>query len=73
VADRPLLKSTLVGAGLAGGVVLLVGLFLTATVEGPLRNQLGLALFMAFLAATVGALVGPLFSRERQRRSGKGG
>jgi hypothetical protein len=70
---RPLLRGTLIGAGLAGGVVLLTGLLLTLVVEGPLKGQLGLALFMAFLAATVGGLVGPMFVRGREaprRREG---
>jgi hypothetical protein len=66
MARRPLVKGTLWGAGLAGGIMLLVGLVLTFTTEGPLRNQLGLALFMAFLAATVGGLVGPMVAGRKE-------
>lgn len=70
MAKHSLMKGTLWGAGLAGGLVLLVGLVLTVTIEGPLRNQLGLALFMAFLAGTVGGLVGPMFAGRKKNRSG---
>jgi Mg/Co/Ni transporter MgtE len=66
MAKRALVKGTLWGAGLAGGATLLLGTILTITIEGPLPNQVGLALFMAFLAATVGGLVGPMFARRRE-------
>ena len=70
MAKYSLLKGTLWGAGLAGGLALVVGLILTAAIEGPIRNQLGLALFMAFLAATVGGLVGPMFAGRKEVRNG---
>lgn len=73
MAKRALVKGTLWGAGLAGGATLLLGTVLTITIEGPLRNQVGLALFMAFLAATVGGLVGPMFARRRGDAGGSAG